>query len=166
VRLNRLTLRLKERGHRCRFVRRQRAVSHTGGQRGVRFPAREPAEVDRALADIAAAQVGAVNVLASPFLNFERGLIVGRLNDARLPAIYQWPETAIEGGCLAYGPRLASCYRQLASLVVKVLRGGRPADLPIEQPTKFDLLVNLRTAKAIGLHVPATLLLRADEVIE
>jgi putative ABC transport system substrate-binding protein len=132
----------------------------------VRFPAREPAEVDRALADIAAAQVGAVNVLASPFLNNERGLIVGRLNDARLPAIYQWPETAIEGGCLAYGPRLASCYRQLASLVVKVLRGGRPADLPIEQPTKFDLLVNLRTAKAIGLHVPATLLLRADEVIE
>ena len=85
---------------------------------------------------------------------------------ARLPAIYQWPETAEEGGLLAYGPRLLRCYRHVVSLVDKVLRGARPAELPIEQPFKFELVVNLNTASALGLTIPSALLLRADEVIE
>jgi putative ABC transport system substrate-binding protein len=88
------------------------------------------------------------------------------MRDARLPAIYQWPESAEDGGLIAYGPRNLLCYRHVVSLVDKVLRGAKPADLPIEQPSKFELAVNLKTASAIGMTIPPTLLLRADEVIE
>jgi putative tryptophan/tyrosine transport system substrate-binding protein len=111
-------------------------------------------------------EVEAVNVLASPLLNASRLQIIDRMRDARLPAIYQWPETAEDGGLLAYGPRNLLCYRHVVSLVDKVLRGAKPADLPIEQPSKFDLVVNLKTATALGITIPPTLLLRADEVLE
>jgi len=84
----------------------------------------------------------------------------------RLPSIYEWPESAEEGGLLGYGPRVQAMYRQVAVLVDKVLRGAAPRDLPIEQPTKFELVVNLRTALAIGLTVSPALLLRADAAIE
>jgi putative ABC transport system substrate-binding protein len=118
---------------------------------------------------IGAAKAGgaeALNVLASPLLHGNRHAIFTRTTELHLPAIYQWPETAQEGGLLAYGPRLTEVFRQLARQLGKVFRGTNPADLPIEQPTKFELVVNLRTAKAIGLDVPPTLLARADEVIE
>ena len=88
------------------------------------------------------------------------------MRDARLPAIYQFPEIAEEGGLLSYGTRLLLCYRHVVSLVDKVLRGAKPADLPIEQPTKFELVINLKTANALGVTVPATLVARADKVIE
>jgi putative ABC transport system substrate-binding protein len=84
----------------------------------------------------------------------------------RLPAIYQWPEMAEEGGLIAYGPRFVTLYRQQALQVAKVLKGIKPADIPIEQPTKFELVVNLKAAKVIGLTIPPSLLLRADTVIE
>jgi putative tryptophan/tyrosine transport system substrate-binding protein len=132
----------------------------------VRFEAESPDELGRSLDAIAAAKVEAVNVLASPLLNVSRLQIIDRMRDARLPAIYQWPESAEDGGLLAYGPRNLLCYRHVVSLVDKVLRGARPADLPIEQPSKFELAVNLKTASAIGMTIPPTLLLRADEVIE
>jgi putative ABC transport system substrate-binding protein len=132
----------------------------------VRFEAGTPDELTRALDSIAAAKVEAVNVLASPLLNVSRLQIIDRMRDARLPAIYQWAETAEDGGLLAYGPRNLLCYRHVVSLVDKVLRGAKPADLPIEQPSKFDLVVNLKTASALGMTIPPTLLLRADEVIE
>jgi len=84
-----------------------------------------------------------------------------------LPAIYQFPEEAEEGGFVAYGPRLVEIFRELiARQLVKVLRGVKPADLPIEQPTKFELVINLKSAKALGLEVPSHLLQLADEVIE
>jgi putative tryptophan/tyrosine transport system substrate-binding protein len=130
------------------------------------FEAGSPEELSRALDALAAARVDAVNVLASPLLNVSRLLIIERMRDARLPAIYQWPESAEDGGLLAYGPRNLLCYRHVVSLVDKVLRGAKPADLPIEQPSKFELAVNLKTASAIGMTIPPTLLLRADEVIE
>jgi ABC-type uncharacterized transport system substrate-binding protein len=130
------------------------------------FEARSPQELSRTLDALAAARVEAVNVLASPLLNLWRPQIIDRMRDARLPAIYQWPESAEDGGLLAYGPRNLLCYRHVVSLVDKVLRGAKPADLPIEQPTKFELAVNLKTAGAIGMMIPPTLLLRADEVIE
>jgi putative ABC transport system substrate-binding protein len=130
------------------------------------FEAGDSKELGRALDAIATANVEAVNVLASPVLNNFHRPIVERLRDARLPAIYQWPEIAEDGGLLAYGPRILLCYRYVVSLVDKVLRGAKPADLPIEQPTKFELSVNLKTAGAIGLTISPTLLLRADEVIE
>ncbi len=81
-------------------------------------------------------------------------------------AIYQWPETAAEGGFAAYGPRIVQLFRLKARQVAEVLRGTKPADLPIQQPTKFELVINLKTAKALGLTVPPSLLARADEVIE
>ena len=84
----------------------------------------------------------------------------------RLPAIYQWPEIAEQGGFAAYGPRLAPIYRQRAQIVAKILRGARPADIPVEQPTRFELVINLRVANAICYEVPSGLVLRADTVIE
>jgi putative ABC transport system substrate-binding protein len=132
----------------------------------VPFEAQSPDEISRMLDDMAAAKVEAVNVLASPLLNLARVQIIERMRAARLPAIYQWPESAEDGGLLAYGPRNLLCYRHVVSLVDKVLRGAKPADLPIEQPSKFELAVNLKTAGAIGHTIPPTLLLRADEVIE
>ncbi len=132
----------------------------------VRFEAGSPDELDRALDAIAAAKVEAVNVLASPLLNVSRLQIIDRMRDARLPAIYQWAETAEDGGLLAYGPRNLLCYRHIVGLVDKVLRGAKPADLPIEQPSKFELAINLKTAGALGMTIQPALLLRADEVIE
>jgi putative ABC transport system substrate-binding protein len=99
-------------------------------------------------------------------LNGARRLIVERLRDARLPSIYEWPETAADGGLIGYGAPIASLYRRVAVFVDKILRGTNPADLPIEQPTKFELVVNLRTAHEIGLALSPSLLLRADQVIE
>jgi len=84
----------------------------------------------------------------------------------RLPTIFQWPETAEAGAVLAYGPRFTEVYRQRARIVVKILRGAKPADIPVEQPTRFELIINLKAAKAIGHEVPAGLVLRADKVIE
>jgi putative tryptophan/tyrosine transport system substrate-binding protein len=130
------------------------------------FEAQDPAQIARALDAIAGAGVDAVNVLASPILDSERAVIIDRLRQARLPAIYQFPETAEDGGLLAYGPRRLLAYRHVASLVDKILRGRLPADLPIEQPAKFQLVVNLKTATTMGLTIPPSLLLRADEVIE
>jgi putative tryptophan/tyrosine transport system substrate-binding protein len=132
----------------------------------VLFTVRNADEVGRALDPIAAADVGAVNVLASPMLNGARRLIIDRLRDRRLPSIYEWPESADDGGVLGCGAPIASLYRRVAVLVDKILRGVRPADPPIEQPTKFELVVNLRTANAIGLAIAPSLLLRADRVIE
>ena len=90
-----------------------------------------------------------------------------RVAALRLPAIYQFPEEAEEGGFVAYGPRLVQIFRELiARQIVKVLRGVKPADLPIEQPIKFELVINLKSAKALGLEVPSHLLQLADEVID
>jgi putative ABC transport system substrate-binding protein len=108
----------------------------------------------------------AVNVLASSLLSVNRHIIIQRMAALRLPAVYQWPEMAEEGGFVAYGPRLIRLYRQRAGMLVKILRGAKPADIPVEQPTEFELVINLQAAKAIDHEVPAGLVLRADKVIE
>src|SRR5450755_2884881 len=108
----------------------------------------------------------ALNVLSGPLFSANRRLVIERAAALGLPAIYEWAEMAEEGGLIAYGARLTPIYRQLARLIVKVLRGIKPEDLPVEQSTKFDLVVNLKTAKALGLTIPESLLVRADEVIE
>jgi putative ABC transport system substrate-binding protein len=108
----------------------------------------------------------ALNVLASTLFSVHRAQIIERMAAAGLPAIYQWPEIAEEGGLMAYGPRFVAVYRQHALQAAKMLKGTKPADIPIEQPTKFELVINLKTAKALGLTISSSLLLRADEVIE
>ena len=95
-----------------------------------------------------------------------RRVIIEQAAQQRLPAIYQWPETAEEGGLLGYGPRFIELFRERARMVAKILRGSKPTDMPVEQPTTFELVINLKSAKAIGHDVPAGLVLRADKVIE
>lgn len=123
-------------------------------------------EIMRAVNDANAQGAVAFNVLSSPMLHLNRFVIIERATQLRLPAIYQWPETADEGGLLAYGPSFIEVFRQRARMVAKVLRGVKPADLPIEQPSTFKLSVNLKTAKSMNQIIPAALLLRADKLIE
>jgi putative ABC transport system substrate-binding protein len=84
----------------------------------------------------------------------------------RLPAMHQWPEIAEAGGLMGYGPRFTQVFRQRARQVARLLRGAKPADIPVEQPTHFELVINVKTAQSIGLEIPAALVLRADKVIE
>ncbi|MFZ2145235.1 MAG: ABC transporter substrate-binding protein [Xanthobacteraceae bacterium] len=142
------------------------SVARELGVQLIRFEGQSPDEITRALDAVAAAQVGAVNVLASPLLAGARAAIIKRVRDARLPAIYQWPETVAEGGLLGYGPSIQLCYRQIVSLVDKVLHGAKPADLAIEQPSRIGLAINLKAASELGMPVPPAILVRADEVIE
>jgi putative ABC transport system substrate-binding protein len=108
-----------------------------------------------------------LNVLASALLFNNRQIILPRAEALALPAIYQWPALAEEGGLIGYGSRLEQIFRDIFSRqLVKLLRGAKPADIPVEQPTKFGLAINLKTAKALGLTIPPTLLSTADEVIE
>jgi ABC-type uncharacterized transport system substrate-binding protein len=141
-------------------------AARTLGVEPVFFDARSRDEVAHALDAMIGAGVEAVNVLASPALGTARDLLLPKFEQARLPAIYQWPEVAEEGGFLAYGPRQLLVFRHVASLVDKLLRGARPTDLPIEQPSRFELVLNLKTANGLGLTFSPQLLLRADEVIE
>jgi ABC-type uncharacterized transport system substrate-binding protein len=123
-------------------------------------------EIDGAFAAARRLRVAGINVLGSPFLNGNRARIIELADKARLPAIYQWPHSARDGGLLAYGPSITAIHHQLAALVARILGGAKAGDLPIEQPTKFELVINLKTAKAIGATIPQSLLLRADEVIQ
>jgi putative tryptophan/tyrosine transport system substrate-binding protein len=113
-----------------------------------------------------AAGAAALNVLASPLLHGNRQVIIERTIVFRLPAIYQWPDTAREGGLLGYGPPFSEFMRQWVRQLSKVLRGASAGELPIEQPTTFALVLNLKIAKSIGAEISPSLLARADEVIE
>jgi putative ABC transport system substrate-binding protein len=104
--------------------------------------------------------------LATPMFSVDAAAFIAQVRALRLASVYQWPEDADDGALIAYGPRYAEMYRLRARLVMKVLRGTKPADIPVEQPTKFELVFNLKTAKAIGIDVPNSQLLRADKVIE
>jgi putative ABC transport system substrate-binding protein len=108
----------------------------------------------------------AINVFASPFLASLTREIIGLAAEHRLPAIYQWREQVEAGGLVSYGPGLAVMWRQAGGLAAKLLNGVKPADLPIEQPTKFELMVNTKTARSLGLNLSPSMLVRADEVIE
>ena len=108
----------------------------------------------------------ALNVFASPMFFGNGRLIMERVAALRLPAMYQWPDMAEEGGFAAYGPRIIYTRLLTVRLTVKILQGVKVADIPVEQPTQFELVINLKTANAMGVTVPATLLARADKVID
>jgi len=128
--------------------------------------ARGPADFDRAFSDMTKARAGALTVLTSPMLFSERRHLVDLAAKHRLPAVYTLREFVDAGGLMAYGPNAADVYRRVATYVDRILKGAKPADLPIEQPTKFELVINLKTAKALGLTIPQSVLGRADEVIQ
>jgi putative ABC transport system substrate-binding protein len=123
-------------------------------------------QIEKSISGARAAGIEAINVLSSPMLYLNRKTIYDVVTELRLPTIYQWPEMTSEGGFMAYGPRFTQLFRQRAKMAIKILRGAKPADIPIEQPTNIELAINLKTAKALGLTIPPTLLARADEVIE
>ena len=128
--------------------------------------ARVPADFDRAFSDMTRARAGALAVLTSNMFVTERRRLVDLAAKNRLPAVYPWREAVDAGGLMAYGPSLADLYRRAATYVDKILKGTKPADLPVEQPTKFELVINMKTAKALGLTIPQSVLGRADEVIQ
>jgi putative ABC transport system substrate-binding protein len=127
--------------------------------------ARRRAEIAGAIAAAKRSGAEALNVLASLMFYTNRKLIHEEAAKADLPAIYQWPDDAEEGGFAGYGPSHASIQRMWARVVAQVLRGAKPAQLPVEQPDRFEFVINLKTAKALGLKVPPSILARADEVI-
>lgn len=124
------------------------------------------AELDEALSAIAKSGARGLIVMPSPFAFFHRDKLVRFAADRRLPAIYYADDFTDAGGLMSYGPSISDSYRRAASHVDKILKGAKPGDLPVEQPTKFDLAINLKTAKALGLTIAPSLLLRADQVIQ
>ena len=122
-------------------------------------------DYEHAFATLAAAKANALFVLASPILNAGRDKIIQLAAKHRLPAIYEWPEQAEVGGMMAYGSSLAGLSRRVAWYVEQIFKGAKPADLPVEQPTKFELVINLKTASNIGVTIPPNVLARADRVI-
>jgi len=128
--------------------------------------ARGPADFDRAFSEMTRARAGALTVLPSTMFLHERRRLVDLAARNRLPAVYPWREAVDAGGLMAYGANIADLFRRAATYVDKILKGAKPADLPVEQPTKFELVINLKTAKALGLTIPQSVLGRADQVIE
>jgi putative ABC transport system substrate-binding protein len=127
---------------------------------------RNATEIERAINAFALETNGGLIVLPNPVNSGNRKLIITMAAQHRLPAIYTFPFFVKDGGLISYGVDLGDQYQQAASYVDRVLRGEKPADLPVQAPTKYQLVINLKTAKALNLEVPPTLLARADEVIE
>ena len=146
------------------------ALDEAARARGIELSVYRAARAEEILAAIDAAKASgaaAINILSSAYFWGNRQIIMQRVAALRLPAMYHLPEFAQEGGLLAYGPRAVQTFRDIvAPQLVKLLRGAKPADLPVLQPTKFDLVINIKTAKALGLTIPESFLVRADEVIE
>jgi putative ABC transport system substrate-binding protein len=125
-----------------------------------------PESFDRAFAEMTMARAEALTVLTSVLFMSERRRLVDLAARHRLPAVYAVRDFVDDGGLMSYGPLWAGIYRHAATYVDRILRGAKPADLPVEQPTKFELVINLKTARALGLTIPPSVLLRADEVIQ
>jgi putative ABC transport system substrate-binding protein len=128
--------------------------------------ARGPADFDRAFLDMTNARAGALTVFGGAMFLNERRRLVGLVAKNRLPAVYVLREFVDAGGLMSYGPNIADNYRRAATYVDKILKGAKPGDLPVEQPTKFELVINLKTAKSLGITIPQSVLGRADEVIQ
>jgi putative tryptophan/tyrosine transport system substrate-binding protein len=129
-------------------------------------PVRNPAEIEDAVAKLAQQPGSALLVTPDPFMNAHRGTVIRAANQERVPATYSYRQHVQEGGLTSYGPDSVDIFARSASYVDRILKGTKPADLPAEAPVKFELAINLNTAKVLGLEVPPTLLALADEVIE
>jgi putative tryptophan/tyrosine transport system substrate-binding protein len=142
------------------------AVASGGGQRLIVVGAGSDRDFEPSFSTLSRERVEGLIVAADPFLDSQRERLVKLAIRHAVPTIFQWREFVQAGGLVSYGTSLADAHRQQGIYAGKILRGARPADLPVVQPTKFELFVNRRTAKALGIDVPTSILLRADEVIE
>jgi putative ABC transport system substrate-binding protein len=145
---------------------RTREAARTLGLELKVWEVREPKELTTAFEALTAWRAGAVLALFDPVFGAELAQLARLAAQHRVPAMYARREFATHGGLLSYGPSFPDIYRRAATYVHRILKGAKPADLPVEQPTKFELVINLKTAKALGLAIPPAVLARADEVIQ
>ena len=149
-----------------RIMREAQEAARTKGLQLLILKASTESEIDAAFATLAERGAGALLVGADPFFLTQREQLVTLASRQAIPAIYSLKNFAVSGGLISYGTSITAVYRQIGIYAGKILKGAKPADLPVEQPTTFELVVNLKTAHALGLTVPSSILARADEVIE
>ncbi|MGB6511102.1 MAG: ABC transporter substrate-binding protein, partial [Xanthobacteraceae bacterium] len=142
------------------------AAAQKSGQPIIVLDVANSSDIETAFNTIVQRGAGAVLVGPGAFLTSKRQLLIDLAARYRLPALYPLRDSAVAGGLISYGADLVDAYRQVGDYVGRILKGAKPADLPVQQPTKFNLVINLKTAKALGLDIPPTLLALADEVIE
>src|SRR5262249_19124875 len=135
-------------------------------QRIIMFKAGSERDLDSGFASIVRQQPTALLIASSPFFTRQRDQLISLAARLAVPTVYEWRDFATAGGLISYGPGLTDGYRQVGLYTARILNGDRPSDLPVQQPNRFELAINLKTAKTLGLEVPPTLLARADEVIE
>jgi putative tryptophan/tyrosine transport system substrate-binding protein len=152
--------------HAERVIRDLQEAARTKGLQLHVLKAGSESEINSAFASLVQLHVDALVVAADPFLSSRREQLVALASRHAVPSSYAWREFAASGGLISYGPSLTSAFRLVGHYAGKVLKGAKPADLPVQQPTTFELVINLKTAEALGLTVPQSMLMRADEVIE
>jgi putative ABC transport system substrate-binding protein len=143
-----------------------KAVAPSLGVEAVSTPVRDGTDIEHAISAFARAPNGGLLVLPDTTLNVNRELVAGLAAKYRLPAVYPYRFYVTVGGLTSYGVDVVDIYRRVALYLDRILRGAHPGELPVQAPTKFELVINLKTAKSLGLEIPPTLLARADEVIE
>ena len=149
-----------------RLIQSVQEAARAKGMQLVILRASTESEIDAALSTLATQQAGALVVPGDPFFYNRRQKLVELVARHALPAMYSAREFVTAGGLISYGTNVAALHRQAGIYAGRILKGAKPADLPVQQPTTFELVVNLKTAKELGLMIPQTLLLRADEVVE
>jgi len=150
----------------ARSLQETQAAARRLGAVAVPVEARSPDALKGAHETASRANAKALVVLNDPMFVTHRLPLIEAAQHYKLPAVYPWKEAVVDGGLMSYGPNLLELHRSAANYVAKILRGAKPGDLPIAEPTKFELVLNLKTAKALGLMIPQSLLVRADEIIQ